>query len=76
MNDVVEVEVNLDRDLRLDAFLKICGVAPTGGMAKLMIQDGIVSVNGSVECRRGRRLAARDEVAVEGMGHFIIAEER
>ncbi|MFO7941499.1 MAG: RNA-binding S4 domain-containing protein [Bacillota bacterium] len=76
MDDVIEVEVNLDRDLRLDAFLKICGVAQTGGMAKLMIQDGVVSVNGSVECRRGRRLAPGDEVEVEGVGNFRVAEER
>ncbi|MFP4201310.1 MAG: RNA-binding S4 domain-containing protein [Clostridia bacterium] len=75
MCDAIRVEVDLDRDLRLDAFLKICGVAGTGGMAKLMIQDGLVTVNGSMECRRGKRLVAGDEVGVEGIGNFIVAEE-
>jgi ribosome-associated protein len=54
------------RDALQDGFLKIQGLANTGGQAKLMIQDGMVSVNGDTETRRGRKLRGGDVVAVVG----------
>ncbi|GAA6619041.1 RNA-binding S4 domain-containing protein [Scytonema sp. NUACC26] len=50
--------------IQLDQFLKLMGVTPTGGQAKLMIQGGNVKVNGSVETRRRRQLVSGDEVTV------------
>lgn len=55
-----------DHIIKLDQFLKWVGVAETGGHAKLMIQDGEVLVNGTVETRRGRKLFPGDLVTVEG----------
>lgn len=55
-----------DQTLRLDQFLKLHGVADTGGQAKLMIQSGDVRVNGEVEIRRRRKLVVGDVVAVAG----------
>ncbi|MDB9447211.1 RNA-binding S4 domain-containing protein [Anabaenopsis tanganyikae CS-531] len=52
--------------IKLDQFLKFMGVAATGGQAKLMIIDGGVKVNGTVETRRGRKLVLGDKVTVEG----------
>ncbi|KAF3883827.1 MULTISPECIES: RNA-binding S4 domain-containing protein [Nostocales] len=52
--------------IELDKFLKLMGVTPTGGQAKLMIQGGDVKVNGSVETRRRRKLVPGDEVMVGG----------
>jgi len=52
--------------IKLDQFLKWVGVASTGGEAKLMIQDGDVTVNGIIETRRGRKLVAGDLVSVQG----------
>jgi ribosome-associated protein len=46
--------------------LKIQGLANTGGQAKVMIQDGMVAVNGDTETRRGRKLRSGDVVAVVG----------
>jgi len=40
--------------IKLDQFLKFVGIAPTGGQAKLLIEDGRVKVNGMTETRRGR----------------------
>ena len=34
--------------IKLEQFLKFAGIADTGGMAKMMILDGIVEVNGEV----------------------------
>ena len=53
-----------DNTIKLDSFLKFVGIAPTGGQAKLMIQNGEVLVNDMVETRRGRKLVSGDRVTV------------
>lgn len=53
-----------NQKIKLDQFLKLKGIASTGGQAKLMIQSGEVLVNGSVETRRGRQLVAGDRITV------------
>ncbi|WP_218081187.1 RNA-binding S4 domain-containing protein [Anthocerotibacter panamensis] len=58
--------------IKLDQFLKLMGVAPTGGAAKMMVQDGHVLVNGETETRRGRKLMSGDRVTVAGET-FIVA---
>ena len=52
--------------LRLDHFLRLSGVADTGGQAKLLIQGGEAKVNGQIETRRRRKLVEGDEVEVGG----------
>ena len=52
--------------LRLDQFMKLRSIAGSGGQAKLMIQSGQVKVNGQVETRRRRKLAAEDVIEVSG----------
>ena len=52
--------------MRLDQFLKLSGIAGTGGQAKLLIQGGEVGVNGKRETRRRRKLVAGDVVEVDG----------
>ncbi|HEY9783727.1 MAG TPA: RNA-binding S4 domain-containing protein [Leptolyngbyaceae cyanobacterium] len=53
-----------DNTIKLDSFLKFVGIAPTGGQAKVMIQNGEVLVNDMVETRRGRKLVSGDRVTV------------
>ncbi len=48
--------------IRLDQFLKAHSLAETGGQAKLLIQDGLVRVNGEVETRRRTQLRHGDVV--------------
>lgn len=50
--------------IKLEQFLKFANIAETGGMAKLMINDGIVTVNGEVCTMRGKKLYNNDMVAV------------
>lgn len=50
--------------IKLDQFLKLLGVASTGGQAKHMIVDGDVKVNGTLETRRGKKLVTGDKVTV------------
>ena len=52
--------------LPLGAFLKVAGAASTGGHAKVLVQEGDVTVNGEVETRRGRTLQPGDVVGVGG----------
>lgn len=60
--------------LRLDQFLKRNSIAETGGQAKVMIQAGEVKVNGIVETRRRKKLAAGDLVEVGG-GRWVVPAE-
>lgn len=59
MDDVV-----VDGPIALGAFLKLAGVAGTGGHAKVIVQSGEVTVNGAIETRRGRTLQNGDVVIV------------
>ena len=52
--------------IKLDAFLKFCGAAETGGEAKLLVADGRVCVNGSVCTQRGKKLRGGDTVSYDG----------
>lgn len=58
--------------IKLDQFLKLADCVPTGGMAKALLQDQAVKVNGENEDRRGRKLYAGDRVEVEGNGAFQV----
>ena len=46
--------------IKLEAALKLSGIAETGGMAKAMIQDECVKVNGQVCTMRGKKLYPQD----------------
>jgi ribosome-associated protein len=52
--------------IKLDQFLKLMNVAQTGGEAKVLIQSGLVDVNGALETRRGRKLVMGDRVTIDG----------
>ena len=62
------------RGFRLDQFLKFTGLCGTGGEAKVRIQGGEVRVNGEVETRRSRRLAAGDVVEIGGERRTVEAD--
>ncbi len=42
--------------IKLDDLLKFAGLLGTGGMAKAVIQDGLVKVDGEVCTMRGKKL--------------------
>ena len=58
------VAVNLP--ITLGQFVKLAGLASTGGDAKRLVTTGAVRVNGEVESRRGRKLALGDVVEMAG----------
>ena len=61
------VKINTDF-IRLDALLKLAGVADTGGQAKVLIQDGKISVNQKICTQRGRKLRSGDVVGAGETG--------
>ena len=52
--------------IKLDSFLKYVQWVDSGGIAKAVVSDGLVYVNGEMELRRGRKLYPGD--VVEFMG--------
>ena len=60
------VKIKIDTEfIRLDALLKFGGALSTGGQAKLVIQDGLVKVNGEVCTMRGKKMRPGDIVEYE-----------
>ncbi|WP_288847911.1 S4 domain-containing protein YaaA [uncultured Sneathia sp.] len=67
------MEVKIDTEyIKLDQLLKFSGLADTGGIAKEVIQNGEVLVNGEVETRRGKKI--RKEDVVEFRGEKVIVK--
>jgi len=60
------VEISTD-SIQLDKFLKWAAVVDTGGQAKILVQEGLIKVNGVVEKRRSRPLKAGDVVEYNGL---------
>ncbi|MDP3822794.1 MAG: RNA-binding S4 domain-containing protein [Burkholderiales bacterium] len=61
----------IDFDLRgeyitLDALLKATGLAPSGGVAKLMVADGLVQVDGREELRKTCKIRSGQVVSLQG----------
>ena len=52
--------------IELCQFLKFGGLAQSGGEAKQAISEGLVQVNGTVETRKRKKLAAGDRVTFSG----------
>ena len=48
--------------IKLDSALKLSGLAETGGMAKMFIEEGSVKVNGEVCIQRGKKLYPGDRL--------------
>ena len=52
-------EIKLREDyIKLGQALKAANLVESGVMAKMVIQDGLVSVNGKTELKRGKKLVS------------------
>ena len=52
--------------IKLDDLLKFAGILGTGGMAKAVIQEGLVKVNGEICLMRGKKLCGGEIVEFNG----------
>ncbi|MDL9947435.1 RNA-binding S4 domain-containing protein [Gordonia sp. ABSL11-1] len=63
-----------DDSIRLGQFLKLANLIESGAEAKGIIADGMVSVNGEVDTRRGRQLSPGDVVEIGGQSARVVSE--
>ena len=61
--------------IKLESAMKLANVVPSGGSAKLEIQDGNVLVNGEVCTMRGKKLYPGDKFSFDGMNYLICIHE-
>lgn len=66
MNKKIKIDTEF---IRLDSLLKLSGIAQTGGHAKILVQNGEVSVNGEICLMRGKKIRENDVVSC---GNYII----
>ncbi len=51
--------------IKLQDLLKFAGLVETGGQAKILIQDGYVTVNGEICTMRGKKIRNGDIVTLD-----------
>lgn len=61
--------------IKLESAMKLANVVPSGGSAKLEIQDGNVLVNGEVCTMRGKKLYPGDKFSFDGLNYLICIHE-
>ena len=60
-----------DEFIKLGQALKLAGLVESGVEAKIVIQNGEVTVNGETDERRGRKLVKGDIVSYKGQSFQI-----
>ena len=64
---MIEVSIRAeDEFIKLGQALKKAGLVDSGVDAKMVIQDGLVTVNGEVELQRGKKLHGGELVSYNG----------
>ncbi len=60
--------------IKLDSLLKLAEIVETGGVAKMVIQDGAVSVNDQMATGRSKKIYPGDKVKVDADPEPVIIE--
>ena len=64
---MIQIEIReTDEFIKLGQALKKANLVSSGVEAKMVIQDGLVTLNGEVEVQRGKKLYSGDIVSFEG----------
>lgn len=59
--------------IALNDLLKLTGVSDSGGAAKALVADGVVSVDGQVELRKTAKIRAGQVVSLSGVRIRVLA---
>lgn len=70
MNKQIPVVIGTEF-IKLESAMKLANILPSGGTAKLVIQDGLVTVNGETCTMRGKKLYPGDTFGYEGVTYLI-----
>lgn len=69
-----EIKINTEF-IKLDSLLKFSSIAETGSMAKMLVQDGKIKVNGEVCIARGKKIRSGDMVSFRNIDLKVINED-
>jgi len=58
--------------VELFKILKFEGLTSTGGEAKMVIAEGLVSVNGEVETRKSKKMLSGDVIEFAGHSYVLL----
>ena len=61
--------------IKLEAALKFANAVESGGMGKIVIQNGEVKVNGETCTMRGKKLYPGDKIRFDGVEYLICIHE-
>ena len=71
-----KAEVVIDTEyISIDKLLKFSGIADTGGQAFLMIEDGIVTLNGVTVTEKRKKVRPGDVVNIDNQVELTVVTE-
>ncbi len=70
LKDKTPVEISTEF-IKLEALLKLANACSSGGMAKTLIQNSEVLVNGETCTMRGKKLYNGDQVSLDGAVYVV-----
>lgn len=72
---MAQLEFPLDREyVELHNLLKLCGLCDSGGMGKMIVASGEVTVDGEVELRKTCKIRAGQVVRLGNHEIHVVAE--
>lgn len=66
-----EIKINTEI-IKLDQLLKFAGITQTGGQSKMIINDGLVTINGEIVKQRGKKVKKGDIIEIKDIDSFIV----
>lgn len=60
--------------IQLDQLLKACRMVNSGGEAHMLVEEGLVKLNGKTETRKRAKIRIGDVVEVEGQRVRVVAQ--
>ena len=68
------IEISME-PIELYKVLKFGGIASSGGEAKMIVEQGHVSVNGSTETQKRKKIVSGDTISCQGQSFQIRLRE-
>ncbi len=72
-----QITIQLRGDyIELNQLLKLAGACNSGGEGKMLVAEGIVKVNGTVELRKTYKVRAGETVVLEDLEIKVVAPDQ
>ena len=71
-----KAEVIIDTEyISMDKLLKFSGIADTGGQAFMMVEDGIITLNGVLVTEKRKKVRPGDVVNIDNQVELTVVQE-